>query len=176
MYYNPQIAAVAGAIALSIAAPAFADSQLIASAGLTVEQAEGMTLTEIAQHKFNREESPNDRWDPSIPAVTATGSRSQLAASAGLAPEVARYRSLDELAVAMFNRNTRPSDQQIVVKQGSAVVATRSVNAATNAFGQLIASAGLTSAEAEGMSLAEIVQYKFDRNISESDRQTGFAH
>ncbi len=175
MFYKPQIAAVAGAIVLSIAAPAFADPQLIASAGLTAEQAEGMTLTEIAQYKFNREESPGDRWDPSIPAVTGPVSRGQLAASAGLSPDSARYRSLDELAVAMFNRNTRPSDQQIVVKHGAAVVATRSVNGAANAFGQLIASAGLTSAEAEGMTLSEIVQYKFDRDVPEVDRQTGFA-
>ena len=46
---------VVGAIALGIAAPAFADSQLAASAGLTDEEAAGMTLTEIAQYKFNRD-------------------------------------------------------------------------------------------------------------------------
>jgi hypothetical protein len=36
------------------------------------------------------------------------------------------------------------------------------VGGATRAFTQLIASASLTSSEAEGMSLMEIVQYKFD--------------
>ena len=169
MHYKSQIAA-AGAIALSVVAPAFADSQLIASAGLTVEQAEGMTLTEIVQHKFNRDERAGDRWDPSIPAATGTGARGQLAASAGVTPEAARYMSLNELVVAKFNRDSRPDDQQTVVQHSDVVVATRSMNRATNQFGQLIASAGLTPSEADGMTLTEIVQYKFERDIPQGDR------
>ena len=175
MHYKSQIAAAAGAIALSVVAPAFADSQLIASAGLTVEQAEGMTLTQIIQHKFNRDERPSDRWDPSIPVGRTTGARGQLAATAGVAPEAAQYMSLNELVVAKFNRDSRPDDQQTLVPQSDVVVMTRSMNQATNRFGQLIASAGLTPSEAEGLTLTEIVQYKFDRDVPQGDRQMAYS-
>jgi NifU-like protein involved in Fe-S cluster formation len=170
MYYKSMIVTVAGAIALSGVAPALADSQLIASAGLTVEQAEGMTLTEIAQHKFNREESSADRWNPSIPVVTGTGDHTQLAASAGLGSTAAHDYSLTELAAAKFNNDTRSDDRQRVVRSESVIVATRSADGATSAHAQLIASAGLTPAEAKGMSLSEIAQYKFDRDVSGADR------
>jgi antitoxin component of RelBE/YafQ-DinJ toxin-antitoxin module len=172
MYYKSMIAAVAGAIALSGVAPALADSQLIASAGLTVEQAGGMTLTEIAQHKFNRDESSADRWNPSIPAVTGTVDHTQLAASAGIASEATHDYSLTELAAAKFNNDTRADDRQTITRRESVIVATRSVDGASNARAQLIASAGLTPAEAKGMSLSEIAQYKFDRDVSGADRQT----
>jgi hypothetical protein len=174
MYYKSKIVAVAGVIALSAVAPALADAQLIASAGLTVEQAEGMTLTEIAQHKFNRDESSADRWNPSIPDVTGTGDHSQLAASAGVASKAAQEYSLTELAAAKFNKDTRSDGGQRVVRRESVIVATRSVEDSTGARAQLIASAGLTPAEAKGMSLSEIAQYKFDRDVSGADRQTEF--
>lgn len=170
MYYKPQMFVVAGAIALSAVGPAFADSQLVASAGLTVEQAAGMTLTEIAQYKFNRDESSGDRWDPSIRPVAGAGNRDQLAASAGATPEAARSMSLDELVIAKFNREARPDDRQAVVRPAGAVVATRSAGGTTPGFAQLIATAGLTSSEAAGMSLAEIAQHKFIRDGSNRDR------
>jgi hypothetical protein len=58
------------------------------------------------------------------------------------------------------------------VRRESVIVATRSVGGGTRA--QLIASAGLTQAEAQGMSLSDIAQYKFDRDVSGADRQTGY--
>jgi hypothetical protein len=173
MYYKSMIVAVAGAIALSGVAPALADSQLIASAGLTVDEAGGMTLTEIAQHKFNRDESSADRWNPSIPAVTGTVDHTQLAASAGIASEAARDYSLTELAAAKFNNDTRADDRQTITRT-RVIVATRSVDGASKALAQLIASAGLTPAEAKGMSLSEIAQYKFDRDVPGADRQTAY--
>ena len=47
--------------ALTAAAPAFANDQLIASAGLTAEQAEGLTLNQIVAAKYNRGRSFTDQ-------------------------------------------------------------------------------------------------------------------
>ena len=49
------------AAALAAAAPGFANDQLIASAGLTPAEAEGLTLTQIAAVKANRNLSVADR-------------------------------------------------------------------------------------------------------------------
>jgi hypothetical protein len=155
---------VVGAVALGVAAPAFADSQLAASAGLTADAAAGMTLTEIAQVKFNRDESGADRWIPSIPATNGSADPARLAASAGIAPGASRGMSLTEIAAVKFNNDTRPDDRQSVVHASSVTVASRSLADPGRAFVQLIASAGLTPAEAEGMSLTRIAAYKFDRD------------
>jgi hypothetical protein len=163
---------VVGAIALGIVAPAFADSQLAASAGLTDEQAEGMSLTEIAQYKFNRDESGADRWVPSIPATNGSADPARLAASAGIDSGDAGGMTLTEIAAVKFNNDTRPDDRQSVVYPSGATVASRSVDDPSKAFAQLIASAGLSPAEAKGMSLTEIAAYKFDRDVSGADRQT----
>ena len=56
--------------ALVAAAPAFANDQLIASAGLTAEQAEGLTLNQIVAAKYNRDRSFSDRQ---AVAVTPSG-------------------------------------------------------------------------------------------------------
>lgn len=168
------IIAVVSALALSATAPAFADSQLVASAGLTPEQAQGMSLTEIAQHKFNRDVSGADRWDPAIPVVQGTAYHGQLVANAGVAPDAARGMSLTELAAVKFNNDTRPDDHQTIAHASAATVATRSTSDTTKAVAQLIASAGLTPEEAEGMSLSEIAQYKFDRDVSGADRHTAY--
>ncbi len=52
---------VVSALAFGIAVPAFADSQLAASAGLTADEAATMSLTEIAAVKFNRETRADDQ-------------------------------------------------------------------------------------------------------------------
>ena len=57
---NLRTLAVAAALA-GAAAPAFAQSQLIASAGLTPAEAAGLSLNEIAVAKFNREADTSDR-------------------------------------------------------------------------------------------------------------------
>jgi hypothetical protein len=155
---------VTAAIALVVTVgPAFAGSQLVASAGLTEEQAQGMTLTEIAQHKFNRDASSADRWDPAIEPGDA-GFPSHLATSAGIAPAQATGMSLTEIAAVKFNNDSRPDDAQVVTRPSTAVYASRSVGVSGPGYDRLIASAGLTPAEAQGMSLSEIAVYKFDRD------------
>ena len=155
---------VVGAVALGIAAPAFADSQLAASAGLAADEAAGMTLTEIAQTKFNRDESGADRWMASIPPTNGSADPTRLAASAGIAPDARQGMTLTEIAAVKFNNDTRPDDRQSVEHASGVTVASRSVADPGQAFVQLIASAGLTPAEAEGMSLTRIAAYKFDRD------------
>ena len=79
--------------------------------------------------------------------------------------------SLAEISAVKFNKDSRDDDRQTVPAPLGAVVATRSVGDASAAFGQLISSAGLTLVEAGGMTLAEIAEYKFDRDLSGADRQ-----
>lgn len=129
-----------------------------------------MSLTEIAQHKFNRDESGADRWTVVEPG-SGPADHSQLAASAGVSSYDAATMPLGELAAVKFNRDTREGDWQTVPSAPGAVVATRSVGEASDAFVQLIASAGLSPSQAKGMSLAEIAEYKFDRDASGADRQ-----
>lgn len=158
------------AITLAGAGSASAD-QFTASAGLTAEAAQGMTVTDIAQHKFNRDLSYSDRQVVSIPPVNGSAGRSQLAARAGVAPETARSMSLTALAVAKFNNESRRDDRQGVVPSTRTTLVSRSVVGPSNAHRQLAASAGLSPAEAEGMTVAEIARYKFNRDESTSDKQ-----
>jgi len=53
--------AAAAIAALAATAPAFANSQLIASAGLTAAEAEGLTLNQIVAAKYNKDVSFSDR-------------------------------------------------------------------------------------------------------------------
>jgi hypothetical protein len=164
------LAATAIALALGAGA-ASADSQLIASTGLTPQQAEGMTLTEIAQYKFNRDALYADRWNPSIAPAQGSGFSDQLAATSGIQPERAAAMSLTEVAAVKFNNDSRPDDAQVVARPSrpTVVVATRSGPGSNPAHGQLVAGAGLTQAEAQGMSLTEIAQHKFDRDGANAD-------
>jgi hypothetical protein len=152
---------VVGAIALGIAAPAFADSQLAASAGLTDEEAAGMTLTEIAQYKFNRDVSVSDHAAPSIPPTNGSADPAYLARSADI--DEADGMTLTEIAAVKFNNDTRADDRQSVMHASRVTITSRSVGD-PRAFTQLIASAGLSPSEARGMTLSEIAAYKFDRD------------
>ncbi len=157
----------AAAVALIAAAPAFADnSQLAASAGLTQAQAQSLSLSEIAQAKFNNDTRHDDRIVFVVPA-TGTGSHDQLAAAAGLTPEEAQGMSVDEIFVAKINRESRGDEQQ-AVKGGSVSMATRSP---VMFFGhdQLVASAGLSAEAASGLTLSEIAAAKFARDTSTGD-------
>jgi antitoxin component of RelBE/YafQ-DinJ toxin-antitoxin module len=160
---------VVGAIALGIVAPAFADSQLAASAGLTDEQAAGMTLTEIAQYKFNRDESVADRWAPSIPPTNGSADPARLAASAGIDASDADGMTLTEIAAVKFNHDTRADDHQSVTHASGVTIASRSIGDPSRAVAQLIASAGLSPSEARGMSLSRIAAYKFDRDTPDDN-------
>jgi hypothetical protein len=145
---------------LGAAAPAFAQSQLIASAGLTPAEAEGLSLSEIAVAKFNREADTGDRQASFTPG--SGGDVSQLAASAGLTPDEARGLSLTEIAAAKFNRGADGDDRQRVLRGGDVTVISRSVGDRSRS--QLAASAGLTPDEARGLTLTEIAAAKFDRD------------
>ena len=168
MKTNLKTIAIAAAL-LGAATPTFAQSQLIANAGLTPEEARGLSLSEIAAAKFNRDSDREDqqtvqhRGDVTAISRSAGGSGwSQLAANAGLTPEEARGLSLSEIAAAKFNRDSDRDDQQTVQHRGDVTAISRS--AGGSGWSQLAASAGLTPEEARGLSLSEIAAAKFARD------------
>lgn len=80
--------------------------QLIGVAGLTPEQAEGMTLNEIATAKFNRNESTQDQIPMRDPAATSAmafqdpidvSTNRHLIRSADLTPEEAQGMTLNQV-------------------------------------------------------------------------------
>ena len=148
-------ALLATVAALSAAAPAFANSQLIASAGLTPEQAEGLTLNQIAVAKANRNLSHADRQAVVIEPGDAGVSDAELRA----------------FAVENYNKGQSFSDRITFIEPVGATVSSRSV-VDVERHAQLIASAGLTPAQASGLTLNEIVAFKANRTVSRSDRQT----
>lgn len=135
----------AAAIALAAAAPAFAGTQVVAGNGLT--------LTEAAQAKFNRDSSDeNQQW------IVHPG---QSAAQAAATP-------LNAAFVAKINAEGDGDEQQLV--KGSGVTVTTRSPVAAGDHAQLIAAAGLSASEAAGMSLSEIAAAKFDRDTYAGDR------
>ena len=140
--------AFAAAIAaLAAAGPAFANDQLIASAGLTAAEAEGLTLNQIVAAKYNRDKSFSDRQ---AVTVTPSGDTAQV--------------------IAIYNAGKSFNDRQPLPGASGVTASSRSmIDVADHA--QLIASAGLTAAEAEGLTLNEIVAVKYNRGRSFSDRQ-----
>jgi hypothetical protein len=163
---NAYVKSIAAAVALAVAAPAFAD-QLTANAGLSPAEAQGLSLTAIAQAKFNRDSRGDDRHEIVVP-VAPSGDYGQLAASAGVPAAEADGMSLGEIFVAKINRESRGQDQQLT-KSGSVTMASRSPSRATDRS-QLIAAAGLSAADAQGMSLTEIAAAKFQRDTATGDR------
>jgi hypothetical protein len=155
------------ALLVASAAPALADSQLIASAGLTPAEAEGMSLTEIAVAKFNRGSDQDGRQV--IVTAGSGGDTAQLAASAGLDPAGARGLSLVEIAVAKFNRGAGHDGRQYTVEGGGVTVASRSV--AVGGVSQLAANAGLSAEAARGLSLTDVAVAKFNRDADGDGRQ-----
>jgi hypothetical protein len=155
---NLKTLAVAAAL-LGAAAPAFAQSQLVANAGLTPAEAAGLSLNEIAVAKFNRGSDSSERQVTFTPA--SGGNSAQLAASAGLAPDQAQSLTLTEIAAAKFNRDASASDAQRVQRPSGVTQITRSLG--TDGRSQLVAAAGLSQDEANGLSLTEIARAKFDR-------------
>ena len=156
---NLKTLAVAAAL-VGAAAPAFAQSQLIANAGLTPAEAAGLSLNEIAVAKFNRGSDSSERQVSFTPA--SGGASAQLAASAGLAPHQAQSLTLTEIAAAKFNRDTSADDAQRVQRPSGVTQITRSLG--TDGRRQLVAAAGLSQDEANGLSLTEIARAKFDRD------------
>jgi hypothetical protein len=138
--------------ACGLIVPAHADTRVVAGNGLT--------LTEAAQVKFNRDTRPDDRHVAVTPGQPS-GAYGRLAASFGMTAEEAEGMSLAEVFVAKINHGASGTDQQLVKGDG-VVMGTRSpYHAAGRA--QLVASAGLSPAEAGSMSLTEVAAAKFAR-------------
>lgn len=132
----------AATVALAAAAPGFAGTQVIAQPGVS--------LTEAAQAKFNRDTRQDDRQFIIHPGQTS--------AEAAVSP-------LNVALVAKINKESRGDEQQ-AVKGGTVTVATRST-ATGSSYAQLAASAGI--ADASGLSLTEIAAAKFARDTYNSD-------
>jgi len=109
--------AFAAAVAATLAAtaplttPAFANDQLIASAGLTAEEAQGLSLNQIAAAKYNRDRSFSDRQ-----AVVIDRAGDPVA--------------LNARAVAIYNAGKGAQDAQPVRDAAAVSMATRSAGGA----------------------------------------------
>jgi hypothetical protein len=146
--------AVVAAAFVAVGAPALAEQ---------VKASPGVTLTEAAQAKFNRDTRGDDRHVKPIPG-SSEPSR-QFYASAGLTMGEGRGWDLEQVFVAKINRESRGDDQQRLVAAEPVTMGTRAYGQGGD-YSQLAASAGLDPAEARGMSLTEIAAAKF---AAESD-------
>ncbi len=135
----------AAAVALAAAVPAFAD-QVVAG--------NGVSLTEAAQAKFNRDTRGDDR---------------QFIVHPGRTSAEARATALNAAFVAKINAEGRGDEQQRAVTISTVTMATRSPSTGAGRA-QLIASAGLSAEQAAGMSLSEIAAAKVDRDTYADDR------
>lgn len=181
------------AIAAASVAPAAAQnySQLAAAAGLTPAQAAGLSLDEIAAHKNNIAVSR-----PDFQTVPARGAarvqifarnadaatidvvrHAQLIGAAGLSTDQARGLTLGEVVAIKANIAVSGPDHQTVRSpsgQGVQVSARNPSGSAIDpvAHRQLIAAAGLTPAQASGMTVGQVVAIKNNIAVSGPDRQT----
>ena len=103
--------------AVSDAQPIMVDpvshAQLIAAAGLSSDEAAGLTLSQLAAGAFNAG-SDDDEAQPVVTMSTRGPVRvgSHLAFAAGLTADEAQGMSLNAIAAAKFNRDSRDDDQQ----------------------------------------------------------------
>jgi len=134
---------------LGVAVPAHAGTQVVAG--------NGITLTDAARIKFNRDTRDDDR-QVKVEPVTPSGDYDQLAASFGMDPADAEGLSLAQIFVLKINHGEGTTDRQLV-KGSGAGMATRSPVAADHT--QLAASARLDPAAASGMTVGEIAAAKF---------------
>jgi hypothetical protein len=141
-------------------------SQLAAAAGVTEAEAAGMSLAEIHARKINRESRGNDKVTVSSREhqVFQADRNRQLVAVAGLTLGEARGMSLDDIAASKANVNAGNEDRIPVAPARAA-----RFDAAANP--QLVAAAGLTIEEADGMTLAEVYRLKVNREARGDDRQ-----
>lgn len=101
-----------------------------------------------------------------VAAPVAASDLTQLAAAAGVSAEAAQGMSLTALAALKFNRDGHDGDRQRVGPARAPVM----VDGARHA--QLIAAAGLTPAEAEGLTLAALAAAKHNAS-GRTDEQVG---
>ncbi len=86
----------------AVVADPVAHAQLFAAAG--VSPAAGMTLTDLAAAKRNREARGDDAGRSFVPG--SSGGSAQLIASVGIAPEVGRSMSLNEIYLEKIVRQS----------------------------------------------------------------------
>jgi hypothetical protein len=92
----------------------------------------------------------------------------QLIAAAGLTPDEAQGMTLAELASHKTSFNARHDERQVVVSG-------RSIEGIDpSAHRQLVAAAGITEAEALGVSLNDLYVLKINRESSRDDRQSRY--
>jgi hypothetical protein len=91
------------------------DAQLIGVAGLTQEEAQGMTLAELASHKISFNARRDERQvvvsSRSIEGVDPSAHR-QLVAAVGITDAEALGMSLNDLYVLKINKESRRDDRQ----------------------------------------------------------------
>ncbi len=131
--------AIAVAVSASVTAgAALADSQLARSAGLTAEQAQGMTLTEIAAAKHNRGLSAQDQ--ELVFKQQTPGSN----------PELERF------AIEKYNAGRSLSDQILYRSPEEVTSMAFQDTVDVDRHHQLISHARLSPEEARGMSLQQV--------------------
>ena len=150
----------AGALALAV--PVHAQSTQVAARP-------GVSLTEAAQEKFNRDTRPDDRHVFVMPGMSSPSARAQLAAEAGVTPDEANTLTLGQLLALKVNREGRMDEQQMV-PGGPTSMATRSMGSPAERA-QLIAEAGLTPEEGAGKTLTELAVLKYNREARTGDLQ-----
>lgn len=132
--------------ALLVASPALADM---------IAASPGVTLTQAAQVKFNRDSRPGDRQVTPVPGTS--GIPAPLYTSAGLS--AGDGWTLEQVAAAKFDRDGHDqgalTDRSVESTVGLAYGMDRD-------YSQLAASAGLSREEAAGMSFDEIANAKLD--------------
>jgi hypothetical protein len=161
------------ALSLLALSPVNAQSwtQLAASAGLTAAEAQGMTLTEIYAAKINRESDRDGQqlvFRRAAPRAVVVTRDAQLIATAGLTPEEAQGMTLAALASYKTSFNARHDERQVVVSG-------RSIEGIDpSAHRQLVAAAGITEAEARGLSLNDLYVLKINKESRGDDRQSQY--
>ena len=134
------------AAALLAASPALADM---------IAASPGVTLTEAAQAKFNRDSSPVDRHITPVPGHS--GIPAPLYSSAGMSPDDGW--TLQQVAAAKFDRDGQDqgalTDRSVETTVGLAYGMDRD-------YSKLAVAAGLSPEEAAGMSFDEIANAKLN--------------
>jgi hypothetical protein len=136
------------ALAISVlfgAAPVLAESQLAQNAGLTSEQAQGMSLNEIAAVKSNRGVSPQDQQ--TVVAQQTPGSN----------PELEAY------GIEKYNADQSYSDRLAYGNREEVTSVAFQDTIDVSRHAKLIAAAHLTPEEANGMSLSQVQNLYLDR-------------
>jgi hypothetical protein len=141
---------IALAAALAAAAPAFAGSQ--------VEASPGVSLTEAAQAKFNRDTRGDDRHVKPVPGNSDPSP--QLYAAAGLTVGEGRAMTLNQVFIAKINRESRGDDQQRLAVDEPVTTISRAYGQGGD-YRQLAASVGVGGRDVRGLSLDEIAAAKF---------------